>query len=168
MGKHKKYSVDRTGYDRDDIDDKRFAKFETLKQAVRFARRHGIPGEKILDLDGNTIPGLDVDELRWFTRKELEDGLVRLRDEGQRATKRANLLQEINLNTEASMVSAGFIPVHVLRNHMGSFEQQGESEGLHRIITTTIRLQHGLDEPKASMYRQSPFEMALRHLRDGN
>jgi hypothetical protein len=66
------------------------------------------------------------------------------------------------------MVSAGFIPVHVLRQHMASLEQQGEVEGLHRIITTTIRLQHGLDEPKASMYRQSPFEMALRHLRDGN
>jgi hypothetical protein len=142
-----------------------WAYFPTLRKAVRFANKHGLTADRILDRKtGDTIEGLDLRDTRWISHRELEAELTRAKEHAVRAEARHHEERAKRLNAQYAFINAGLIPIEVLTERLT--DMTIESGGLgHGMATLRIATNNplNLDTP----YNRQPIIVALEAIRKG-
>lgn len=98
-----------------------FAKFKSLKKAVRWAKQEHDNGRfdqlpEILNDAGDPI-SIDWDGPEWLHRDELISRLASAETSRQHAHARAAKLEEEQARRDNEMIKAGYIPIRVLVPH---------------------------------------------------
>lgn len=154
-----------------------FAKFKSLKKAVRWAKQEHDNGRfdqlpEILNDAGDPI-SIDWDGPEWLHRDELISRLASAETSRQHAHARAAKLEEEQARRDNEMIKAGYIPIRALAPHLVGMERRHEGGvgafspvfprefGLPTEITWTLELRQFAPRVGAAIH---PFVTAMTAL----
>jgi hypothetical protein len=148
--------------------------FKTLRKAVRFAKRHGLPGERIVDYNGNAVPGLDLEAPQWMTHPDLEEALRRETERADRKAAEVAKEQDAHRNWQIRMIQVGLVPLELITSRLTQAEVDARPhttgwpspQFVSGDIKVTLTL-NGNPDPEASETGRRPFSVLLKALQDG-
>jgi hypothetical protein len=161
--KKKKFYVDVTN-DFDERERPLFKKFGTLRKAVRFAIKHGLTEEQIVDAEGQHIDQLNVADPQWMTHREIETLLDRQKERADRAEKRLAKAEDARRTRQITLIQAGYVPIELITERLTNVHV--ERNGIHDHATVTLTL-HGDPGAIDAEHKRRPFTALLEALRNG-